>query len=230
MSDAAHALKNRYFDRRNAQLRQSAGPDRAAQGEREWRTLETLTRLSGYGEVMQPSTGRVVDAGCGDRYLESGAVARGFAYQGYDIDTLNFESDAFPLEAQSLDLFVSLAVIEHLRDPGLFLSEALRLLRPGGAVVISTPNFQQDFRNFYNDPTHVKPYTPHSLALVLKLAGFADVQVYPGLRCKPDWYYQGNNRFWKARYLLPFRGDNRLAPDWLKGRATSMFAIGRKPL
>lgn len=230
MSDAAHALKSRYFDRRNALLRQAAGPDRAAQGEREWRTLETLTRLSGYAEVMQPSTGHVVDAGCGDRYLESGAAARGFAYQGYDIDTLNFENDAFPLEAQSLDLFLSLAVIEHLRDPGLFLSEALRLLRPGGAVVISTPNFQQDFRNFYNDPTHVKPYTPLSLASVLKLAGFEGVQVYPGLRCKPDWYYRGNSRFWKARYLLPFRGDNRLVPDWLKGRATSMFATGRKPL
>jgi len=230
MSDAPDALKTRYFDSRNATVRAAPGPGRTVLGEREWRTFEALTRLSGYGEVIRPQTGKVADAGCGDRYLEPGALTRGFAYAGFDIDTLNFERDAFPLPDDSLDLFISLAVIEHLRDPGLFLSEALRLLRPGGAAIISTPNFQYDFRNFYNDPTHVKPYTPVSLAFVLRLAGFEDIQVYPGLRCKPDWYYQGDNRFWKARYLLPFRGDNHLAPSWLKGRSTSMFATGRKPL
>ncbi|ESQ77014.1 bifunctional 2-polyprenyl-6-hydroxyphenol methylase/3-demethylubiquinol 3-O-methyltransferase UbiG [Asticcacaulis sp. YBE204] len=229
MSEMPDSLKTQYFHDRNAGLGGTAAPHRVAQGERELLTFDILARLAGYPQIMQPEAGALIDAGCGDRYIEPAVRQRGFDYLGLDIGDIDFETGRLPLPDHSVDLFVSLAVIEHLRDPALFLSEAMRVVRPGGGVILSTPNFQMDFKNFYNDPTHVKPYTPHSLAKVMTLTGLEGVSVFPGLRCKPDWYYQGKNRFWKARYLLPFRGDNRFAPSWLKGRSTSLFAIGRKP-
>jgi 2-polyprenyl-6-hydroxyphenyl methylase / 3-demethylubiquinone-9 3-methyltransferase len=38
------------------------------------------------------------------------------------------------------DLVVSLEVIEHVSDPALFLSDCTRLLKPGGLLILSTPN------------------------------------------------------------------------------------------
>jgi SAM-dependent methyltransferase len=45
-----------------------------------------------------------------------------------------------PFEDQAFDAVVSNQVIEHLFDTDLFLTEALRVLRPGGVVVTSTEN------------------------------------------------------------------------------------------
>lgn len=211
------------------QMRLPAGqlsPNRVRLGQREIVTLKNLLGLVGKDF---PSKGVFLDVGCGDRHLAPSVEELGCNYIGLDIDTTNFETDKFPLESQSVDVAVSLAVLEHLHDPELFLSEIFRCLKPGGVVYLSTPNFQYDWRNFYNDPTHVRPYTPASLKALLRLSGYRDVDAFPGVRCKPLWYCKGKHRFWKAFFLLPFRSDVRWAPSFLKGHARSIFAIGVKP-
>ncbi|MFT4091227.1 MAG: methyltransferase domain-containing protein [Asticcacaulis sp.] len=227
-------LKLRYYHDRLTDHGTAHYNARQKLGVREVDTFARLARLAGYAHVLAPSPDdlnkrRLLDAGCGDRYIETAVTDRGFDYVGLDVEDTNFERSPLPLTDSSIDIYVSLAVIEHLNEATLFLCEALRVLKPGGIIILSTPNFQMDFRNFYNDPTHVRPYTPRSLEKVLALTGFEQIGIFPGLRCKPDWYYKGKSRFWKARWLLPFRGDNRYAPSWLKGRATSLFAIARKP-
>jgi SAM-dependent methyltransferase len=233
MPASAKSLKPAYFHDRNRGLAEQLPARRIQQGERELETFAILARLAGMTDLLdasKPTGFSLLDAGCGDKYIETASTRRDFRYIGLDVDSVDFETDALPIPDASIDLFVSLAVIEHLRDPSHFLTEAMRVLRPGGGIILSTPNFQMDFRNFYNDPTHVKPYTPAGLETVLRIAGYERIGVFPGLRCKPDWYYSGRNRFWKARWLLPFRGDARLAPAFLKGRSTSLFAIARKPV
>lgn len=202
-------------------------PNRVRLGLRE---VITLKNLLGLINKEFPVGGVFLDLGCGDRHLEPSAAELKCEYIGLDIDTTNFETDQFPLENQQVDLAVSLAVLEHLHDPELFLAEIYRCLKPGGIIYLSTPNFQYDWRNFYNDPTHVRPYTPASLKALLKLAGYRDVDAFPGLRCKPLWYYRGSLRFWKAFFLLPFRADAKWVPFFLKGHSRSIFAIGVKPL
>ncbi len=226
---ADSTLTQRYFTQRNAGL--AALPERrAAMGEREMATLALLAKLCGTPNLYASLAGEtLIDAGCGDRFLENPAHARGLAYTGLDIGEVDFARDRWPVADQSAAGVVSLAVIEHLHDPALFLSEAMRVLKPGGWLWLSTPNFQWDARNFYNDPTHVKPYTPMGMETLLRMSGFAGGRTFPGLRCKPDFYYTGPRRFAKAYWLLPFRGDARFAPSWLKGRATSLFAVARKP-
>jgi len=53
-------------------------------------------------------------------------------------------------------------IIEHFppEDARLLLAEAVRVLRPGGRLVISTPCFGA---HFYDDPTHVRPYPAEAL-------------------------------------------------------------------
>ena len=56
-----------------------------------------------------------------------------------------------------------LSVIEHIQNPTNILKEILRVLKIGGILIIITPNFKYLHKNFYDDPTHIRPYTEKSL-------------------------------------------------------------------
>ena len=197
-------------------------------GQREIQTLKLLAAEIGYESSAK---NMLLDLGCADRFLEPACNTESWIYRGLDYTDVNFEDGTFPVEDNSVDIAVSLAVIEHLRDPENFISEVYRCLKPGGVVYLSTPNFRLDWKNFYNDPTHVRPYTPESLEQLLKLSGFTSVASFPGLRCRNISWYRGQNRFLKAYYLLPFRGDTAWhVPQFLKGHARSVFALGRKSM
>jgi O-antigen chain-terminating methyltransferase len=81
----------------------------------------------------------------------------------------------------SLGAVVSFHVIEHL--PAALLDRLVRLawraLRPGGVLVLETPNPLSMIvaaRNFWLDPTHLRPVHPESLKLMYELAGFDPVE------------------------------------------------------
>lgn len=58
-----------------------------------------------------------------------------------EIRPANVEKDRLPYADGSFDLVVAMEIFEHLAlDPHFFLSEACRILRPGGHVLITTPN------------------------------------------------------------------------------------------
>lgn len=106
---------------------------------------------------------RVLDAGCGMGY-GSAELARGAASvvgvdisgdavasarQHYDLPRVTFlqgSCTALPFRAAAFDLVVAFEVIEHLGEWRDFLTEARRVLAPGGQCLISTPN-----RDYYAD-------------------------------------------------------------------------------
>lgn len=227
-----NASKNVYRKDRIRRLESlSASETRSRLGEREWLTFERLCSLQGLGlQICDCADDRlVIDAGCGDQYIRKSTEARGFRYLGIDANDLDFEVDAWGFADASAEVVISLAVLEHLRSPTVFLSETYRVLKPGGLVFFSTPNWKYSYRNFYDDPTHLHPYTSKSVERIFQVHGFEAVSSFPGARCKPIWYYKGRLRFAKCYWLLPFRGNIAVAPEFLKGRATSLFVLARKP-
>ena len=46
-----------------------------------------------------------------------------------------------------------------------------------------------DFKNFYNDPTHVKPYSPQTIRSTLELVGFGILFLEPGLVKKSSFWW-----------------------------------------
>jgi 2-polyprenyl-3-methyl-5-hydroxy-6-metoxy-1,4-benzoquinol methylase len=217
--------KTRYFSHRLDMIRYD---ERDALGDREVITLMTVldwadgqTSLSGVN---------VADLGCGDKYLKAPFEIRGASYRGVDIEECNLETETIPLDEESQDIVMSLSVIEHLHDPGHFLSEIKRILKPGGALWMCTPDIEACGANFWNDPTHVHPYTRSSLKTLLDMHGFVDVLVTPNYRCKPKSYYSGSDfSFFRARRLMPFSGTSKsLVPGFLKGGCTGLFSLCRK--
>jgi SAM-dependent methyltransferase len=134
--------------------------------------------------------GILADIGCGrGEYLTSFA-RRGFSVvgvdsaasaqlmaDGYRVEIADVERSPIPIADNAVDYVYSKSVIEHLHHPNTMLSECRRILRPGGTAVIMTPSWRHQRHVFYEDYTHVTPFTANGLADAMTVAGFADVDV-----------------------------------------------------
>lgn len=229
MNQSERKFSARYRAWREESMSLTPEVERQRLGHRELDTFKTLCSVSGREPgIFESGEGSLLDLGCGDQYLRAPSESVGLVYRGIDVDECDFDCDPLPVVDGQYDVVVSLAVIEHLANPGHFLAEISRVLGPGGTLILSTPNWGYCVKTFWNDPTHVKPYTRESLARAVQIAGFSDVAVFPGLRCKPAYCYKGVTAFWRARWLFPFRGDHKWAPSFLRGRSTSLFLVATK--
>ncbi len=107
---------------------------------------------------------------------------------------VDVERQDLPFSSDSFDVVFSKSLIEHLRDPERFLDEALRVLRPGGTLLLLSPDWRTYMRTFYDDYTHVRPYDQVSLADLLASRGFCEVD------CERIWQYPP---LWRHRWLRP---------------------------
>jgi SAM-dependent methyltransferase len=91
----------------------------------------------GYGTDLLAS--RADEAVGADLAPEAVYHARG-TYRRPNLRFLYMDIYDLALEDNSFDMVCSLQVVEHLHEPGRFMEEARRVLKPGGLCVISTPN------------------------------------------------------------------------------------------
>jgi len=131
---------------------------------------------------------RLLDLGCGRGDFAKGFKDLGMEVSGIDcekgdseilkdieVKIIDVEKDVFPFNSGLFDFVFSKSVIEHLWDPKNFMSENYRILKPGGRIVVMTPDWQSQRCIFYNDYTHRRPYTQMSLRDLLKIHGFKEV-------------------------------------------------------
>ena len=87
--------------------------------------------------------------------LDAGSVR--FANSHYISERVSFrraDATALPIEDASVDVVVSFETIEHLADHAAFLAEIRRVLRPGGVLVISSP----DHAVYSEEASHENPF------------------------------------------------------------------------
>jgi O-antigen chain-terminating methyltransferase len=152
-----------------------------------------VLRLAGATDPSKP----VLDIGCGrGEWLELLREQRIGAY-GIDVNSMMIErAMARGLDARRADLLAHLTslpdahcgaitafhVVEHLPLTVLvdFLDEALRVLTPGGVLILETPNpetVRVGATTFYNDPTHRNPLPPLVLQFLVQHRGFEQVEI-----------------------------------------------------
>lgn len=148
--------------------------------------------------IPQLIPARMLEIGCA-----SGAFMRKMAEAGWEVEgieispwaaenarSLGYAVHTGPLEsspdpAEPFDLIVGWMVLEHLHEPVFALKKLARWIRPGGWLVISTPNAAalefQVFKEFWYAlqlPTHLYHYTPQTLRQVLEHGGWRMERVF----------------------------------------------------
>lgn len=159
-------------------------------GER-WETFvhnETaLEHLHRYALACEFSTGKkVLDIACGEGYGSYLLAGNASFVTGLDIDEstikaasqkyktsqLNFitaDARVTPLPAHSFDLLVSFETLEHLEEHEQLLEEFKRLLKPGGLLIISTPDKDlYSDKTGYRNPFHKKELNRKEFELLLQ--------------------------------------------------------------
>ena len=138
------------------------------------------------------NAGRILDAGCGSSIIIqslNNAVGMDYSHnkvrflRRYGIPLVRGSAFALPFRAASFDCVISSQVIEHIPYDEVLFSELKRVLRPGGMLVIGTPDYDTiGWRTIeplygvlqpggYKDE-HITHYTRERLTEILKRHGF----------------------------------------------------------
>jgi SAM-dependent methyltransferase len=185
----------------------SSGQDRAR---RQARMLKDVLR-----DVASPAS--ILDIGCGDG---SATILAAQVNPGHRIMGLDWSADALrharsrgltllraeagpaglPIASGRADVVIMSELIEHLVDPDSALEEARRVLKPGGTLLLSTPNLaawynrgllalgvqplftEVSLRGVFGRPGsqvagHLRLFTRRALVGLLAARGFGSIRV-----------------------------------------------------
>lgn len=96
---------------------------------------------------------------------------------GFSFFKVDLENESLPFSDASVDCCTCFEVIEHIERSSNMLSEIIRILKPGGILILTTPDLRRVKEYFYEDPTHVRPFINEGLARTLRTAGFTSMQI-----------------------------------------------------
>jgi 2-polyprenyl-3-methyl-5-hydroxy-6-metoxy-1,4-benzoquinol methylase len=143
--------------------------------------------------------GRLLDIGCGKGDFLARMRGRGWEVEGLEVDSeavkfacsrhgLTIHHGALEtlgLPDGSFDAVTANHVIEHVHEPIALLRECLRVLKPGGVLVLATPNINSDGhrvfgRNWSNldPPRHLHLFSGTTLKECGIRAGFQNMEVF----------------------------------------------------
>lgn len=155
-----------------------------------------------------PKGGKVLDLGAGE-----GALSDRLADLGYDVVSADMDRESFKskkatfshinfdrtdqLEAfvvkydSSFDAVLGVEVIEHVQDQWKYVKQLVKMAKPGGLVLITTPNITSwlsrvifllngRFHQFADqdlDYGHISPISPWELELILRACEAEDIKI-----------------------------------------------------
>lgn len=129
--------------------------------------------------------GVLLDVGCGRGDFLRAFQRVGFDAKGIDgeireneedvISGINLETDCIPIDDNSADVVFTKSVLEHIHKPDKMMRECYRVLKPGGRMIAMVPDWQTCMYIYYDDHTHVQPYTANGLRDLLKIYNYKDV-------------------------------------------------------
>jgi 2-polyprenyl-3-methyl-5-hydroxy-6-metoxy-1,4-benzoquinol methylase len=197
--------------------------------------------------------GRLLDVGCATGFLLDEARRRGWQTSGvevsefaseyarreskHDVLSTTLRDASYP--AEHFDAVVMDDVLEHLCDPEEELREVWRILKPGGVVLIHTPNIDSPWYKLMGKHwVHLRPgehlyyFSPSTLGRLLERMGFRIERIRPSGKTTDLEYIARRVRY----YNRPLGSMIGVLPRWLPWarrpfafRSGEMEALALKP-
>ena len=170
--------------------------------------------------------GLVVDLGCGEKPYREDVVGRNCRYLGIDWpsslhavepDVVTDLNQGVPLADGCADVVMSFSVLEHLHRPAMLLEESIRILKPGGHLLLQVP-FQW---HVHEAPIDYVRFTRHGLERLLNDAGFDSAEINADCGFWVTWILKFN--YQSTRWIRGSRVSRSLArlvlvPVWWLGQ------------
>ena len=130
--------------------------------------------------------------------------------ENFPVEVCDIESEKLPFEDDTFDVIYSKSFIEHLYYPERYLEEAFRVLKPGGILITLVPDWESNYKIYFDDFTHRTPFTNIALEDAYKMYGFSEVNVFKFRQLPIVWRYPKLNYFCAAiSPLISVRTKNK---------------------
>lgn len=96
---------------------------------------------------------------------------------GYPVHLCDVDSQPLPFKDNTFDVVYSKSFIEHLYYPEKYLSEAYRVLKPGGCLITLVPDWEANVQIYFDDFTHRSPFTKVALEDAYQMYNFENSSV-----------------------------------------------------
>ncbi len=155
--------------------------------------INTEAKRMKFMDLEESPKGYLLEIGCGGGRFLARMKKRNWVVEGLDIDPevakkvskkygiLVHTGDVLnqKLPDETYDVITMNQTIEHLYNPSLVLNECYRILKPGGRIVMTTPNvgctaaklFGEYWRG-WEPPRHLFLFTPKSIRKIVSASGF----------------------------------------------------------
>tara|TARA_B100000902_G_scaffold277742_3_gene263569 strand:+ start:5212 stop:5988 length:777 start_codon:yes stop_codon:yes gene_type:complete len=184
--------------------------------------------LRAYKEALKMISGTVLEIGCGEGYgiIELSEKSNKFIaldkYFSESIQkTINKDNVVFKqltvppltgIDDNSIDYVVTFQVIEHIKDDEVFIEEIYRVLKPGGILILTTPNL---LMSLSRNPWHIREYHPEGMREILQTS-FQDITlkgVYGNDKVMK--YYEANSVSVNKLRKWDFLNLEKNLPRWM---------------
>jgi SAM-dependent methyltransferase len=218
----------------------------------EWLVRVTAARRVRFLVRRLPKPARILDVGCGRGTLLSAFADRGFEAHGFELSPQAAEfadsrahikigeelADAqYP--AGFFDMVIVWHVLEHLKHPDQVIEEIRRILKPGGTLIISVPNFSSWQARWAGEnwfhldlPRHLFHFPLPALRRLAEDRGFEYESAHHfSLRQNPfGWVQSMLNRFGSlprnALYSMLLRSSGARFPRLTRAGLLAAFVLG----
>ena len=183
-----------------------------------------------------PENATVLDVGCFGWRLAELASAKRVQLVGADlieppgrprgVGYVSIEDNQISMPNSQCALVVASHVLEHVIDPTRFMRELVRVAKLGGLIFVEAPSelacithsssdpSDHRFTNFWDDPTHIRPWTPgamyrlalscQALPVSIQRADASGIPVVRMVAQKPPWVAgSGQHRYVSLRGVEP---------------------------
>lgn len=117
------------------------------------------------------------------------ASAKNFLTDKVDFKQHDINNNKLPYDDNFFDAIYTKSLIEHLSEHEFFFNECKRILKKNGVLIIYTPDWESQYLHFFDDITHVKPFTKITLENCFKMYGFNNYKIEKFYQLPISWKF-----------------------------------------